>query len=193
MRRLGLALVILVLAGCGGGSAKVSDKNLGSRVLQHRDLPRAFSSFYDGRQSKLDATSGYRSDLTRFGRTSGWIARFHRAGTRTTRGPLVVVSRLDLFGSAEGADQDLSAYAAEFDHQPGVARRTLQPPRIGDETIGTSFVQPGTAAAKVRFFTVAWRYRNASASVTVEGFSGRVTAADAITLARRQQRRIAAS
>ena len=42
----------------------------------------------------------------------------------------------------------------------------------------------------MRFFRVAWRYRNATAAVTVEGFDGRVHAADAVALARKQQRRL---
>jgi hypothetical protein len=45
----------------------------------------------------------------------------------------------------------------------------------------------------LRFYVIAWRYRNATASVTVEGFDGHVQPADAIGLARRQQARLAAA
>ena len=53
-----------------------------------------------------------------------------------------------------------------------------------------TFLQTG--AKPVRFFTIAWRDRNATASVTVEGFGGRVTLAEAVALARKQEARIAA-
>jgi hypothetical protein len=51
-------------------------------------------------------------------------------------------------------------------------------------------------AAQVRtvfFITVAWRDRNATASVLVEGFEGRITPNAALAFARRQERRIKAA
>jgi hypothetical protein len=185
-----LVLALLYLAGCGGESGAIPQAKLSSLVLHDRDLPAPFASFYTGAQSKLDATSSVRADLTRFGRKGGWIARFHRAGSKQTQGPLIVVSRADLFGSSGNANDDLDAYKLEFDRQPGTALRELHPPLIGDETIGTTFVQPG--ALPVRYVTVAWRYRNVTAAVTVEGFAKHVSPTDAIRLARRQQRRISA-
>jgi hypothetical protein len=181
--------LLLGLAACGGGGATISQKQLSNLVLRTRDLPAGFSSFETGRQSQLDATSDLRADLTRFGRKDGWIARFHRAGGPSTSGPLVVVSRADLFGDSGGANKDLQAYATELANEPGTKQRALKLPPIGDQAIGETFVQPG--AHPVRYVVVAWRYENVSASVEVEGFDGRVTAADAIRLAQRQQRRIA--
>ena len=108
-------------------------------MLRDGDLAAAFSPFYTGAQSKLDATSTVRADLTRFGRKGGWIARFHRSGSKRTQGPLVIVSRVDLFGSSKAAKDDLDLYRLEFEHQPGTDLHMLQPPRIRDET-GTSFV-----------------------------------------------------
>jgi hypothetical protein len=191
MRRAALLLVAVVaLAGCGGGP-KIPQGKLSSLVLRDRDLPKPFSSFYVGAQTKLDATGSARANPGRFGREGGWFARFHRPGSRETRGPLVVVSRVDLFGSSKGAKEDLRAYGFEFSRQPGVERRRLRPPRIGDATIGTTFVQPGPL--RVRFVVVAWRYRNATASVLVQGFGAHVSAADAVRLARRQQQLLKAA
>jgi hypothetical protein len=45
----------------------------------------------------------------------------------------------------------------------------------------------------VFFITVAWRDRNATASVLVEGFEGRITPNAALAFARRQERRIKAA
>ena len=52
-----------------------------------------------------------------------------------------------------------------------------------------TFVQPG--GVPLRFYRFAWRYRNATASVTVEGFGRKVRLADALVLVRRQQQLIA--
>lgn len=193
MRRLLLIPVVVAVAfgvaGCGGG-ATISQDRLSGLVLQPRDLPRPFSSFFDGRQSKLDATSSVRANPSRFGRKDGWISRFRRPGSTQTSGPLVVVSRADLFGNSGGAKTDLHAYAYEFAHEPGPGHR-LKPPQLGDQAIGETFIQPGPNP--VRFVVVAWRYRNVSASVSAEGFDGRIGLGDAVRLARLQQRRIARS
>ena len=189
-----LAVVLLAgcfVSGCGSGGPKIPDENLGRLVLHAADLPRSFAPFYNGPQAKIDVTGPARSDPTRFGRKGGWVARFHRGGGRGTPGPLVVVSSVDVFGSSGNANDDLDAYKADFDRQAAVATRTLHPPRIGDETVGVTYVQPGPLA--IRFFTIAWRYRNATAAVTAEGFGNRIRLGDALKLARRQQRRLAGS
>jgi hypothetical protein len=192
MRRFVLLAVAVAMAvgvsACGGG-ATIPVQRLSSLVLTESDLPQPFAPFFVGRQSNLDATSDVRADASRFGRKDGWIARFHRSGTRATRGPLVVVSRADLFGDSGGAKKDLEAYAYEFGHEPGAEQRTLKPPPIGDQAIAGTFVQPGPKP--VRFVVVAWRYRNVSASVSAEGFDGRISLADVVRLAQLQQRRIA--
>ena len=132
----------------------------------------------------------------RFGRISGWKATYHRPGTAGTRGPLVIDSRIDLFRERAGASQDLEAYAAVLREELRPARAVrgerLSPPRIGDAALAWSMRQPAAAGA-VRFFVVAWRYTNATASVAVNGFEGHVGLEDALSLARRQQRRLAAA
>ena len=52
-----------------------------------------------------------------------------------------------------------------------------------------TFVQPG--AEPLRFYRIAWRYRNATASVTAEGFDGKLAFGRALALARKQQRLLA--
>ena len=190
MRRLipvlGLVLV-LFFAACGG-AAKIPAKSLSKLVLQQRDLGPAFVSFNSGAQAQLDNQGTNRSDPGRFGREGGWIARYHRPGSAATRGPLVVESRADLFSGSGGAKKDLAAYRTLLGRQPGARLREIPLPPIGDEATGVTFVHPG--AASLRFFRIAWRYRNATASVAVEGFDGKVVRADAIALARKQQARL---
>ncbi len=64
-------------------------------------------------------------------------------------------------------------------------------PRVGDASAGATQTLAGTRT--VRFYVVAWRYGNVTASVTVDGFEGKLRPADAVALARRQQARIAAA
>ena len=189
MRRaaLGIALV-LVVAGCGGSSDTISANDLGKRVLQPADLGKPFSAFGNGPQIGIDNSGTPRADPTRFGRQGGWIARYHRSGDRTTKGPLVVESRVDVFKNESGATSDFAEYRTMLTQQPGVTPHSIPPPAIGDAAFATTFTQPGGLTP--RFFRIAWRYRNATASVTVEGWDGKLTRAEAVALARKQQARL---
>jgi hypothetical protein len=185
--RLALAAaLVLALAACGSSASTIAKAELPKLVLQPTDLPGAFSRFDEGAQVQVDAIAGPRRDTARFGREGGWKARYHRAGTGTTRGALVIESRVDVFGDAGGAGKDLAAYRAQL---AGLGGRPLAAPELGDAAVASTQLQAGG----IRFYTIAWRDRNATASVTVDGFDGQVTLADALALARRQDRRLRAS
>lgn len=193
LRALALAaLALLALAACGGGGNGISVRGLNMLVLKPSDLPSAFVRFDEGAQARADAVPGPRADPDRFGRQGGWKARYRRSGSLATAGPLVVESRADLFRSRGGAGKDLAAYGRQFEAlaDSGVGARPLKAPPLGDDVRAVTFRQE-TGATPVHFYIVAWRRRNASASVTVEGFEGRVTLRDALALARKQDRRIA--
>lgn len=189
-RLLLLALLAFVVAACGGGHA-ISAQRASSLVLQQGDLGRPFASFYDGPVSHLDTSGTPRSNPDRFGHEAGWISRYHRAGGPGTRGPLVVESRADVFHSSGGAKQDLTAYSELLQQVPGAKRQALAPPHVGDAAVAETFVQE--SATPIRYYEIAWRHGNASASVLVEGYDGAVRFADALALARRQERRLAAA
>ncbi len=192
--RIFLALLLVLAAvGCGG-SNRIAAGDAESLVLRPRNLPAAFSPFYDGPIVRLDTMGTVRSDPQRFGRKGGWIVRYRRAGSAKTRGPLVVESRADVFGSESGAKQDLDAYRHVFDRvisRSGRAARLVRVPVIGDDAVAMTTIQQGLG--KVRFYTVAWRDRNATASVSINGFAPGVTLADAVALARAQERRVGAA
>lgn len=186
-----LALVpALVLAACGGGGG-IQKERLSDLVLRRRDVGSRFVAFYSGRQTQLDTQGTPRANGSRFGREGGWIVRFRRGGASSANGPLVVESRADLFSGSSGAGKDLDLYRRQLASAPAPHVRPLALPKIGDAAVGVTFVQPG--GKPLRFYAIAWRYRNATASVTVEGFDGHLRPGDAIRLARRQQARIAAS
>jgi hypothetical protein len=189
MRRLiVLGAALLVAAGCGGGSAQqdaISKSAAPKLVLQQSALGAAFTQFDDGKQVLADRPAGPRFDTTRFDRLGGWKSRFKRTGDATTRGPLVVESRLDLFAADDGAKKDYGAYLLQYHDAAGKALAGL-----GDEAHSFTFTT-GSGQFEVRYYTVAWRERNATASVSVNGFNGKLTLADALELARAQERRMA--
>jgi hypothetical protein len=195
IRPVVLALVVLALAGCGGSHAAIPRSALARLVLAPSDVPR-LTRFDVGRQVRLDNLVGPRKDPARFGREGGWKARYRRSGaTAATPGPLVVESRADIFPSGSGAKKDLQAYDEEFREMiasaPTLRRRLAPPGALGDAALAMTIRQPGRPGA--RFYRIAWRDHNATASVLVEGFEGRVDLAQAVALARRQEARIRAA
>jgi hypothetical protein len=179
-----LVSVVLLVAGCSlgdGGGASIERDQLEALVLQPDDLPRAFVRFDEGRQGIADRRIGERSDPTRFGRIDGWKSRFRRSGSARTRGPLVIASLADLFESTDGARDELEAIDENgFD--------ALDEPQLGDEARAWESLQGG--ARGVRFYLIAWREENATASLLVSGFEGRLTFDDALSLARKQAARM---
>jgi hypothetical protein len=189
MRRSAALFCMLVFAtGCdlGGGDteATIEESELKGAVLQPDDLPRVFIQFDEGRQVRADSPAGERSDPERFGRIEGWKARYRRPGSATTRGPLVIESRVDVFESADGAQDELEAIAES-------GFRRVEDPPLGDAARAFETAPGGTGA--VRYYLVAWREDNATALLFVNGFERRLTLADVLALARRQQRRLAAA
>lgn len=190
MRRTLALLAVLLVTGCmSDGSPGIREGDLEKLVLQPSDLPAAFQRFDEGHQVQADFPAGTRADPARFGRVEGWKARYRRPGTSATRGPLVVESRVDLFESDDGAGEELDAHRAE---QGASGMRRLPEPDLGEEAFAGTLVQGG-AATGVRFYLVAWRDRDVTASVFVNGFDGKLTLDEALELARRQQRRIEAA
>jgi hypothetical protein len=168
----------------GGDEAAFEASELERIVLQPADLPvpPSWVRFDRGRQGLADQPAGDRADPTRFGRIDGWKARYRReAATPTTAGPLVVESRVDVFESDDGAQEELAAHRAELAGQ----WRPLEDPELGDAALAATLTQ-----GSVRFYVVGWRFENATASINANGFE--LSLEDALALAREQQRRIEA-
>lgn len=189
MRRLPvtLALSLTVAAGCmGGDSPAIERAELKAIVLQPEDLGKTFARFDEGRQASADQPAGNRSDPTRFGREEGWKARYRRPGSPSTKGALVIESRADAFGDADGARDELEAHRSKL--AEGL-RLTDDRPGLGDESFVATGKQ-GSGRFSVRFYLVGWRDANATASILANGFEGKLMLDDAVELARKQQRRI---
>ena len=189
-RRWSTAAVLLVavtVAGCESSTTIPSDK-LSTLVLMEQDLPAGFASFDSGPQVRLDNQGTVRSGASRYGREGGWIIRLRRSDQTVTAGPLVVESRADLFKDSGGAKSDFGAYRVLFSRTSGGDLKTVAVSGLGEQALGITFTQPGGRA--LRYYRIAWRYRNATASVLVEGFEGELTLNDALSLARKQEKRI---
>lgn len=184
-----VAAAVFALAGCslgGDDGPAIEAAQLSKLVLQPADLPRVFIQFDEGRQAATDQP-GAAPD--RFGRADGWKARYRRPGSVSTAGPLVVESKADLFGGSGGAGDELER--ARDNLPEGFALESTDP-GIGEESFAATGTQ-GSGRFTVRFYLAAWRYENAVGSVLVNGFDRRVTLAQTVALARKQQRRIEAS
>lgn len=188
MRLLALLTMAVLLAGCSiggdedGGSVKPNE--LEQLVLLPADLPRVFIRFDEGSQGGAEQPVG----RNRVGREGGWKARYRRAGTTQTKGPLVVASLVDLFESVGGAEDEYGALQTDL-RSGGLTWRPVDSPTLGDETFAMSHVQ-GSGPSRVESFHVAWREDEIVASVQINGFGGKVALADAVELARKQADRI---
>ena len=183
---------VLLAAGCRhDDEAPITREELPRLVLGDTDLGSEWRPFDRGRQVRADGVPGAREDPARFGRIEGWKSRYRRPGTLETPGALVLESRADLFPSSESAADDVEAYQQEFARD--IAKldgKAIESPDIGDEAVGVTFAQPGATRA-VRFYRIAWRRENATASLTVNGFEGRIALREALALARKQDARLA--
>jgi hypothetical protein len=179
-------LLVALFTGCGLGEedASIERSELGDLVLQPGDLPRVFVRFEDGRQISADSPGGRRADPSRFDRIDGWKARYHRHGTAQTEGPVVVESRADLFASADGAEEDLQAARADLEDAES-SWKPIGEPGLGDESFAATSV-----GGSVRYFVVFWREDNATATLNVNGFDGKLALAEVLELARKQERRL---
>jgi hypothetical protein len=185
MRRAILLLLVLSAAGCGGhGGDTISQKAAPKLVLQSSTLGDGYAQFDGGRQVVADRLPGARFDPRRFDRIDGWKARFKKRGESTV-GPLVVESRLDLFKNAGGAHDDYLAYLTQYKDWQARAATGL-----GDEASAFTSTT-GSGRFAVRYFAVTWRDRNATASVSANGFDGKITLDEVLRLARAQEQRMA--
>lgn len=183
-----LPAFVLLLSACGsGGGSKIASTGLQGLVLRESDLGAPFSTVVAGPTASLDVQGTPRSDLHRFDRRGGWVIRLNRPGTKSTRGPLVVASTVDVFGGSGGAKQDLELFRAQLSRIPG--SKPVSVSKLGSDATAVTSIQPG--GLPVRSFMVAWRDRNAVASVTANGFDGKITWRDVLRLARRQERKLA--
>jgi hypothetical protein len=193
VRRSSLLLALALIAGCGGdGDGAITREELPAVVLQPADLPRVWVKFDEGRLNPADAPAGGRSDPSRFDRVEGWKARYRRAGSPRTPGPLVIESRADLFSKNEGARQDFQLLEGELESALGAGGKRIEAPSLGEQSVAATLDQGGGPAG-VRYYLIAWRRENVVAALVVNGFARSLTLEQTLEVARKQERRIDAA
>jgi hypothetical protein len=149
VRRLAAgSILILFCAACGSASHTLAAKSLPHLVLQRGDLP-GWTRFQNDAGTAADAgVLGARK------RTGAWIARY-----RSPSG--IVVSRIDLYGSAA----DAKAVFAQLQSaaSAGTAVRSIPTPSVGDERVGY------LAGTSLKLESIFWRRANAIGSIVVQG------------------------
>jgi hypothetical protein len=186
MRLLILLFLPLALAACmGDEEPTLVESDLPTLVLRQEDLSGSWIQFTFNPPTPADGPTGARADPTRFGRTAGWLARYRRPPEAQGRGAFVVESRVDLFETSDGADNELEAARAELTE----AKQAVEAPELGDEAAAGEAEQQ-ILSGSVRFYTFVWRHENVAATLVVQAFEEDFQVEDAVALARRQAERI---
>jgi hypothetical protein len=183
---LGSLLPAATLVGCDTDE-NIKASEVRSLVLRPADLSEDFGRFDEGpgNSSGREPPPAGRAEPE-----AGWVARFRHLDPRNTDGPLVIESRARVFEDEDAAQRDLDEYRREL--LSGGATEVEAGPELGEEAWAVALQQPALPRAVV-YFTVAWRRANVTASVTVQGFDGKITLEDTIALARKQEDRLSAA
>jgi hypothetical protein len=97
---------------------------------------------------------------------------------------------VDVFEQEDGARKDFRALEQQV--AAGLFGDSVGAPQLGEEAVAATLRQR-QGSMTIRFYLIAWRRDNATASVLINGFDRRTSMADAVQLARRQARRLAAA
>jgi hypothetical protein len=177
---IGILAAVVALSGCDGPDAEPDriTSDASRLVLQPPDVPEGLARFDAGPPEGRGMGPRSRSE---------WVARYRQVDPSIVEGPLVVESTAAVFPSDGAARADLKRRTHDLEGVAGSESVTLSP--IGEEALGVTYDQPAIPR-EVRFFVVVWLHRNVTASLTVQGFEGKVTMGDAVELARAQHRHL---
>lgn len=184
------------LAAVTAASAQPPDPS--RMVLQRQDLPAGFAA--TGRRDRPNAavaaeTGVQLATLRGWGRIGGHEATYDREvdPQAPPRGPASVIAVVSIYRSATGLRKAFAASAARIGRDAAPKHEPMRlGARLGDAARlwKTRFQQDGVP---VVLYTVVWRSRGALGYLSVAGVGGKLTPADVLALARRQQARIAST
>ena len=119
-----------------------------------------------------------------------WESKFKRVSFAGP-GPYVIVSRAELFKTANVATKQLDDFRSVIQQSPRFAGHgvRMSAPDVGEEAIAITALQ-GKGARTLRFVSVIWRDRNVMASLSGNGFAQTMSVDDVLALARSQDRHI---
>ena len=181
----GLLLLSSSLIACDRAHEPVQPNELPSLVLHLQDLGAGWVDFGSGPpDGRADEFPGIGTDPRPTNHRGAWVARYRWVGGGRRPPILIVESRVDLFEDAADAERRLQAAERELR-----ATDVAAIPNVGEETTMGSVTQQSLSGL-IRFYTLIWRQGNLTASVVVQGFDRTLRLADAVNLARKQERRI---
>ncbi len=198
-RLTAIALAVLTFGGATqAASAAPSQKDPSRLVVQLGDLPPGFAA--TSRRARPNATVAKETGvplatLIDWGRIDGFQAEYDRSVDPASppHGAATVSAAASTYRTAKGLAR---AYRASVERiartrSPRYVSRAL-PARLGDaaQLWETRFVQDGIT---VVLFTVVWRTAGTLSNVAVAGVAGRLSAADALVIARKQDARVRAA
>jgi len=159
-------------------------------VIQLADLPTGFGvdqgAYVSNAELAKDGDS--RKDYVKLGRLTGYNVTYKRPGLG---GVLVLDAFASIYRSNAGAHDSLRLSLSGAAKHGGPSFRWIPSgPALGSEArvYAVSAKQNGMA---VDYYTVAWRHGRVFAEVICGGVSGRISPAQAMALARKQEARIA--
>jgi hypothetical protein len=161
-------------------------------VIQLADLPAGFGRDQGAYVSnaELAKQGDSRKDYVKLGRLTGYNVTYKRPGFT---GVLVLDAFASIYRSNAGAHDSLRLSLSGAAKDGGAGFRWIPSgPVLGSEArvYAVSTKQNGMP---VEYYTVAWRHGRVFAEVICGGVSGRISSAEAMALARKQEARIAAA
>jgi len=196
------AVAVLAAVGFAAGAERAPQPRL--LVLTLRDLPDTLPGFQqvdgyvDHNARAARDTGATVAEFAAMGRLTGYHASFDAKPQRISEDKTIipfflhhVESQANLYRSPSHARARFRAQNAE-PLPPGLRFVTTKT-RVGDETTATLGTSPNPylEGATDNVVFVYWRYGPVTAWVMVVGMKETVSLSDAMTLARKQQRRIA--
>lgn len=182
-------LAALVAAGLSSAAPQAADPK--TMVLQPADLPagweRVFALYVSNAQAARAAET--KRNYARLGRLRGYRAIYGKA-KNATRGFLSVVSEASTYKTAAGARETMALDIRDAEATTKPIFRRLPLARIGDEA--RLYTETSTESGiKLDGYVLVWRSGTVYASLSGGARAGTAGPSLIVTLAKRQQARIA--
>jgi hypothetical protein len=161
-------------------------------VLQLADVPTGFERTkgrYVSNQQAAKESPG--KNYAKLGRLTGYEADFKRSGSRIV-GVLLITSSASVYKTARGASASLAASKQSARKARPPFRRLSLRTRLGNEA-AMYVTTTRENGFKVEVYSIVWRSRNIFAAIIVGAFASTADPTQAVALAQKQQRRIAAA
>ena len=184
-----LTVVALTFVAASGASPVPDPRSLGLRL---QDLPAGFrvkSASVDSAAAAVKEGGVSLAELKSWGYVTGYFAVFDRdvSLSNALTGAIAIESTASVYRTKPGVEKSLASSAAACNKPP--AQELSVGARIGDEAHLCSVVKK-SGGYTLQTYVVLWRRGDLKASVLITGIKGGVSADQAVSLARVQDKRM---